>query len=196
MRESYTAGLLLWCADTEPGSSWGTVIYLNACWGLPNWAAVQAMKYGPAQVECDRLRLSGPRVGRGRGFVGGTHMWRSEEVNDLRGAVHICVVCSGTGSMPHSRNWCKRVSCTGRHQKCGNVWKVGGVGMDGELWKTGARALGHNWSQYHTCISLAFQHQWEGERTMCTWTVMCGRQLQDWGGQLLQVGSWEHELLK
>ena len=80
--------------------------------------------------EAETLTFShtGPRVGRGRGFVCGAHMWISEGMKDLRGAVYICVVCSGAGSMPHSRSWCNKVSCTG------NTPEVGRCGRKLEEW--------------------------------------------------------------
>ena len=115
---------LCWCwsqAALEEHSNYSWLVLWNMHWGLPNWELQYRQWNGPALVACEWLMFSGPRLGRGRGrgLVGVAHVWRSEGVKCLRGVVRICVVSSGTGSMPHSRSWWNRVSCTGKTPEVG-----------------------------------------------------------------------------
>ena len=186
MHVSCTAGLLLHCADAEHRQLLRNTVTCDLCCETctgdsPLRSAVQAMKW-----TSEWLMFSGPWLGRGRGLVGGAHVWRSEGVKGLRGVVRICVVCSGTGSMPHSRSWCNRVSCTGRHQKWGDV--------------AGSWRSGHGWGNLEDrCMCIGAQlitaphmHIISTPTSVGGWTNNVHMDSDVWqtaaGGQLFQVG--------
>ena len=167
------------------GSSWGTQLLVTCvvkhALGTPQLrAAVQAMKWtsSGSMWAADVLRSSGGE-GEGEGLGGCgpcVKEWGSEGLE--RSCPHLCGL-QWYWLHASLQELVQQSVLYRKDTRSGEMWQeVGGVGMDGEPWKTGACALGHNWSQHHTCISLALQHQWEGERTTCAWTVMCGRQLQ------------------